>query len=78
MNDRKKIMKFIIEKSEHLGEIDNTKLLCIMNNRGIKISGCSDGSRIWLDRLPVSELEGIKSYIEKILERDKHEFLTID
>lgn len=74
--ERKKNMRFIVENSKHLTEIDKLNLLNTMHRRQVKISESSDGSRIWLDRLPLGELLGIKGYIEDVMKRDAHHFLT--
>jgi len=74
--ERKECMKFIIENAQHLTEIDRQNLLRIMYRRKVKIHECADGCRIWLDILPLAELQGIRKYIQGVMERDSYCFLT--
>ena len=75
--DKKECIKFILSNSEHLTEIDKLNLLYNMRRRKIKINECSDGARIWLDRLPRNELLGITEYIKKVIKRDSNYFISI-
>lgn len=75
--DKKECIRFILNNVEYLTEIDKLNLLYNMRRRKIKINECSDGSRVWLDRLPHNELLGIAEYIKKVKERDSQYFISI-
>ena len=68
-------IKYILGNVANLQEYDKLNLLRQMKLRNCKISEGSDGSRIWLDRIPLTELKLISSYIATIMERDKEHFL---
>ena len=68
-------IQFILNNAGNLQEYDKLHLLRQMNLRKIKITEGSDGSRVWLDRLTLKELELIASYIQTIMKRDEEHFL---
>jgi hypothetical protein len=72
------LIEYILSNVNNLGEYDKLHLLRQMNLRKIKITEGADGSRIWLDRLPLVELDAMASYIQSIVNRDKEHFLTDD
>ena len=68
-------IKYIVSNARNLQEYDKLQLLRQMDLRKIKITESSDGSRIWLDRIPLTELKLISSYIRGIISRDAEHFL---
>jgi hypothetical protein len=75
--DKIECIKYIMKNSVYLTEIDKLNLLRNMHRRKLKIHEGADGSRVWLDRLPMTELWGIKNYIQKVMERDSKYFLNV-
>ena len=75
--DKTATIKYILNNVENLQEFDKLNLLVQMNKRKIKIVESADGSRIWVGRLPLSELQGIASYIRTIMDRDQEHYLKV-
>ena len=75
--DKKECINFIKTNSSHMQYYDQLQLLEQMSRRNIKISEGSDGCRIWLDRLPHSELKSIVKYIQSIMLRDDDCYISL-
>jgi len=77
MTDRKTMTQYIITNVGFLDESHRQHLLMNIKRDGVKISESADGSRIWLDRIPIKILNKIYKYIYDIIQRDQDYFLTV-